>query len=42
MPEDASPKTGERCSLHKVSAKMAKAGHVNERGQPFSAPRARV
>jgi len=33
----ASPKTGERMSLRKISAELATAGHVNERGAPFNA-----
>jgi hypothetical protein len=33
----ASPKTGERRSLRKISAELAAAGHFNERGQPFNA-----
>jgi DNA invertase Pin-like site-specific DNA recombinase len=33
----ASPKTGERMSLRKISAELAAAGHVNERGVPFNA-----
>jgi DNA invertase Pin-like site-specific DNA recombinase len=33
----ASPKTGERRSLRKISAELAAAGHLNERGQPFNA-----
>jgi hypothetical protein len=32
----ASPKTGERGSLRKISAKLAAAGYLNERGQPFT------
>lgn len=32
----ASPKTGERLSFAKISAKLAEAGHLNERGQPFN------
>jgi len=32
----ASPKTGERMSLRKISAKLAEAGYVNERGKPFN------
>lgn len=31
------PKTGERRSLRAISAALADAGHVNERGQPFAA-----
>jgi DNA invertase Pin-like site-specific DNA recombinase len=33
----ASPKTGERMSLRKISSALADAGHLNERGQPYSA-----
>jgi DNA invertase Pin-like site-specific DNA recombinase len=33
----ASPKTGERRSLRKISVELARAGHLNERGQPYSA-----
>ncbi|MCP4781082.1 MAG: recombinase family protein [Hyphomicrobium sp.] len=32
----ASPKTGKRLSLRKISAALAEAGHLNERGQPFN------
>jgi len=32
----ASPKTGERRSLRKISAVLAAAGYLNERGQPFN------
>jgi DNA invertase Pin-like site-specific DNA recombinase len=32
----ASPKTGERRSLRKISAELAAAGYLNERGQPFN------
>ena len=32
----ASPKTGKRMSLRKIAAALAKAGHLNERGQPFN------
>jgi len=32
----ASPKTGERCSLRKISAELAAAGYLNERGRPFN------
>ncbi len=32
----ASPKTGERLSFAKLSAELAKAGHLNERGKPFN------
>ncbi len=32
----ASPKTGECRSLRKISAELAAAGHLNERGQPFN------
>jgi hypothetical protein len=31
----ASPKTGERLSLRRIGLKLAEAGHLNERGQPF-------
>ncbi len=31
----ASPKTGERISLRRIGLKLAEAGHLNERGQPF-------
>jgi hypothetical protein len=31
----ASPKTGERMSLRKISAELAAADHVNERGEPY-------
>jgi hypothetical protein len=30
----ASPKTGERRSLRKISAKLEKAGYLSERGRP--------
>ena len=33
----ASPKTGERMSLRRISAELAKAGYLNERGEPFHA-----
>ena len=33
----ASPNTGERLSLRQISAKLAEAGHLNERGQPYNA-----
>ncbi len=33
----ASPKTGERMGLRKISSALADAGHLNERGQPFNA-----
>jgi hypothetical protein len=33
----ASLKAGERRSLRKISAELAKAGYLNERGQPFGA-----
>jgi hypothetical protein len=33
----ASPKTGERISMRKISAELAAAGHVNERDVPFNA-----
>ena len=32
----ASPKTGKRMSLRKISAELAAAGHLNERGKPFN------
>jgi DNA invertase Pin-like site-specific DNA recombinase len=32
----ANPKTGERLSLRKISAKLAEAGHLNERGAPYN------
>ena len=32
----ASPKTGKRMSLRKISAALAEAGHLNERGRPFN------
>ena len=32
----ASPKSGERRSLRKISAELAAAGYLNERGQPFN------
>jgi DNA invertase Pin-like site-specific DNA recombinase len=32
----ASPKTGERRSLRKISAELAAAGNFNERGRPFN------
>jgi DNA invertase Pin-like site-specific DNA recombinase len=32
----ASPKTGERHSLRAISVKLAKAGHLNEKGRPFN------
>jgi DNA invertase Pin-like site-specific DNA recombinase len=32
----ASPKTGKRLSLRKISAELAAAGHLNERGKPFN------
>ena len=31
----ASPKTGKRMSLRKISAALAEAGHINEHGRPF-------
>ena len=37
----ASPKTGERRSLHKISAVLAAAGFLNERGKPHPADRPR-
>jgi len=33
----ASPKTGERRSLRQISAALADAGHLNERGKPYGA-----
>jgi hypothetical protein len=38
----ASPKTGERRSLRKISAELAAAGYLNERGQPFNANSVRL
>jgi DNA invertase Pin-like site-specific DNA recombinase len=32
----ANPKTGKRLSLRRVSAALAEAGHLNERGRPFN------
>ncbi len=32
----ASPKTGKRLSLRKISAALAEAGHLNEHGRPFN------
>ena len=32
----ASPKTGERMSLRRISAALEEAGHVNEYGRPFN------
>ena len=32
----ANPKTGERISYRRISARLAEAGHRNERGQPFN------
>jgi DNA invertase Pin-like site-specific DNA recombinase len=32
----ASPKTGERRSLRKISAELEKAGYLNERGRPYN------
>jgi len=32
----ANPKTGSRLSLRRVSAVLAEAGHLNERGRPFN------
>ena len=32
----ANPKTGKRLSLQKISDALAKAGHLNERGQPYN------
>jgi hypothetical protein len=31
----ASPKTGERLSLRRISMRLADAGHLNERGEPY-------
>ena len=33
----ANPKSGERRSLRRISAELAAAGHLNERGQPYNA-----
>jgi DNA invertase Pin-like site-specific DNA recombinase len=33
----ASPKTGKRRSLREIAAELAKAGHLNERGNPYAA-----
>jgi hypothetical protein len=33
----ASPKTGKRMSLRKISAELAAAGHLNEHGRPYHA-----
>ena len=32
----ASPKTGKRMSLRRISAALAEAGHLNEHGRPFN------
>ena len=32
----ASPVTGKRMSLRKISAELAKAGHLNEQGRPYN------
>jgi hypothetical protein len=32
----ANPKTGKRMSLRKISAALAEAGHLNERGRLFN------
>jgi hypothetical protein len=32
----ASPKTGERRSLRKISDELKDAGHLNERGRPYN------
>ena len=32
----ASPKTGERLSLRRISAELASAGYLNEGGRPFN------
>ena len=32
----ASPKTGERLSYRQISARLAEAGFLNERGRPFN------
>ena len=33
----ASPKTGKRRSLREVATELARAGHLNERGKPYTA-----
>jgi hypothetical protein len=33
----ANPVTNKRMSLRKISAELAAAGHVNQRGQPYNA-----
>ena len=38
----ASPKTGERRSLRKISAELAALGYLNERGAPYSAKSVRA
>jgi DNA invertase Pin-like site-specific DNA recombinase len=38
----ASPKSGERRSLRRISAELAAAGHLNERGQPYNAKSVRA
>jgi hypothetical protein len=38
----ASPKTGERLSFREISARLAAAGHLNKRGQPFNQQSARA
>ena len=38
----ASPKTGERLSFREISARLAEAGHLNERGRPFNAQSVRA
>ena len=38
----ASPKTGERRSLRKISAELAAVGYLNERGAPYSAKSVRA
>ena len=38
----ASPKTGDRRSLRKISAELAALGHLNERGAPYSAKSVRA
>ena len=38
----ASPKTGERRSLRKIAAELASQGHLNERGEPYSAKSVRT
>jgi hypothetical protein len=38
----ASPKTGERRSLRKISAELERLGYRNERGRPYSAKSVRA